>query len=569
LKYLTNLAPYSPDWYYHNLASNEKQGIRDWQQAIQEARGRREQISALLQAALDKTLKFEPAARAEIDYEHGRFQYYGAKWEEALASYREALTSFQQVDDHPGQAKVLQAIGDIQRILGEQENALESYEQALAAFKQVDDRPGQAKVLQAIGDVQRLRNEQGTALQNYEQALNLFQRLQDQPQEAKVLEAMGDVQRLRDQLDAALRSYQQALALYQEEQDRPKRAKVLKAIGDIQRLRQDERAALESYGQALAIFGDLKEPVEEANVRQAMHEMQHINNDRTTVPGSFEQSYPKTLESVLTTRNRSWLAWIAVPIAFVLTLGLLLVGLPQVFPEQPPAPTLAQHAQGVVEQFYQHINARDYADAYKLLKTNSAQDGYCSLVNGYMLTEHDGVTYNGVTTLPDGTFKVAVTIVATELFATGTVKTTYDGYEVVDPGMWQIKSGGRLDRIGRVPVPTPPPSPDPLQAAQAVVQQYHSDINARNYPHAFSLWGADFHSITDYCTFVEGFSRTRSDDVHIDDTTLLSNGIVQVVATVNATEDTGSGTTMKVYHETYIVWQEHNGAWRILRGTLI
>src|SRR5207248_4782394 len=129
------------------------------------------------------------------------------------------------------------------------------------------------------------------------------------------------------------------------------------------------------------------------------------------------------------TRTRhSWFAWIAVSIAFVLTLGLLLVGIPQVFPHpaEPPkgaqGPTPAQHAQRVVEQFYQHINARDYTAAYALEKTNSGQGSYCSLVDGYMLTERDDVTYNGVTKLPDGTFTVAITIVATELFARGSVK---------------------------------------------------------------------------------------------------------------------------------------------------
>jgi hypothetical protein len=274
---------------------------------------------------------------------------------------------------------------------------------------------------------------------------------------------------------------------------------------------------------------------------------------------------------VATRTRRSWLAWIAVPVVFMLALGGLLLGISQVFSHQqdPPAgPTPAQRAQGVVEQFYKYINAWDDADAYKLLKTNAGQDGYCSFVDGYMLTEHDDVTYNGVNKLPDGTFNVAITLVATELFATGTVKTTYIGYELVDPATWQIKSTGQLEKTERVSVAAPPTSPDPLQAAQAVVQQFHGDINARNYPGAYSQWGADFHSMADYCTFVNGYSRTRSDVVHIDNTTQLSNGTVQVLATINATEDTGAGTTMKVLHETYIVGQE-NGAWRIISGTLI
>ncbi len=293
-----------------------------------------------------------------------------------------------------------------------------------------------------------------------------------------------------------------------------------------------------------------------------------------TMPAVIGTPGPQASRPASTRTRHAWFAWIAVPIVFVLTLGGLLLGIPQVFPHQPEqpkgaqGPTPAQHAQGVVEQFYQHINAREYTAAYALEKTNSGQGSYCSLVDGYRLTEHDDVTYNGVTTLPGGTFKVAITIVATELFATGTVKTTYDGYEVVDPGTWQIKSGGRLDKTGRVSVTPPPISSDPLQAGQAVVQQFYSDINARNYPDAYSQWGADFHSTTGYCSFVEGYSRTRSDDVHINNTTQLSNGTVQVAATVNATEETGSGTTMNVYHETYIAGQEY-GTWRIISGTQI
>jgi hypothetical protein len=56
--------------------------------------------------------------------------------------------------------------------------------------------------------------------------------------------------------------------------------------------------------------------------------------------------------------------------------------------------------------------------------------------------------------------------------------------------------------------------------------------------------------------------------VHIDNTPQLSNGTVQLAATIDAIEDTASGTTMNVYHETYIVGQEY-GTWRIISGTLL
>jgi serine/threonine protein kinase len=280
---------------------------------------------------------------------------------------------------------------------------------------------------------------------------------------------------------------------------------------------------------------------------------------------------PQAPRPASTRPQRSWLAWVAVLVVFVLTIGGLLLGIPQVFShpsKQPSESADAQHARGVVEQFYKHINAWDYAGAYKLFKMNSGPDSYCSFLDGYKLTEHDDVTYNGVTKLSDGTFKVAITVVATELFPKGTFKTTYVGYELVDPGTWQIRSGGDLEKTERVSVVAPPPSPDPIQAAQAVVQQFHSDINARNYPDAYSQWGDDFHSTTDYCSFVKGYSRTRSEHVNIDNTTQLSDGTVQVLATINATEDTDSGPMMKVYHKTYIVGQEY-GAWRIISGTQV
>jgi len=302
LDYLTTVSFHSPDWYYHLLAYDEKQGLEAWQQAIQEAResGKREYSGALLQAALDKALKLSPAAHAEIKYEEGRFNYYGVQWEEALKSYKEALASFKEIEDFSGHANCYQAIGDVQRALGKLEDALESYEKARAFYQQLGDQFGEARSCQAMGDVQRLRNDLDAALQCYERCLDLFRQVNDKPEEAKALEAVGDVQQLRNDLDAAQRTYEQALALYQEEKDRLKRAKVLKAIGDVQRLRQERNAALESYGQALALFGELKEPAEEAGVRQAVGEMER--------PQSGQEALSKSNGQVIQPGQSSFMA---------------------------------------------------------------------------------------------------------------------------------------------------------------------------------------------------------------------------------------------------------------------
>ena len=320
LEYFNYIAPYSLDWYYHAIASDEEHGMRNWLQAIQEAREseKREYSGALLRAAFDKALKLSPMAHAEILYEEGRFNYNCGRWDAALNSYEQALSSFKKIENYAGQAKVLQAIvdfprllgkldeealnsykqalssfkkienyagqvkelqamGDFQRLLGKLDDALESYEKARAFYQQVGDQFGQAKCCQVMGDIQQRRNDLDAALHCYDQCLTLFQQLKDKSEEAKVLVSIGDVQRLLKRPGAALRSYEQALTLYQEEKDRLKQAKVLKAMGDVQQLPKQRNAAvksyeqaLESYMQALALFGELEEQAEEANVRRAL-----------------------------------------------------------------------------------------------------------------------------------------------------------------------------------------------------------------------------------------------------------------------------------------------------------
>jgi hypothetical protein len=56
LGYLTQVALYSPDWYYHAIAYNEEQGMSDWWDAIRDPRHTgTAYLRALFQAAQDET----------------------------------------------------------------------------------------------------------------------------------------------------------------------------------------------------------------------------------------------------------------------------------------------------------------------------------------------------------------------------------------------------------------------------------------------------------------------------------------------------------------------------------
>ncbi|MFL5661314.1 MAG: tetratricopeptide repeat protein, partial [Ktedonobacteraceae bacterium] len=158
LEYLTQVAIFSPDWYYHAIAYNEEQGMSDWWNATQDLRHTgTAYLRALFQAAHDVTLKLTPISLAQRSLLLGRFYYssYGSHLTTALESYEQALSLFRQVSSKLGEANVRKAMGNVQQFRDEREAALESYEQALSLFRQVGDRLGEANVLQAMGDVQQ------------------------------------------------------------------------------------------------------------------------------------------------------------------------------------------------------------------------------------------------------------------------------------------------------------------------------------------------------------------------------------------------------------------------------
>src|SRR6266849_489947 len=313
LEYFDQVARYSPDCYYHLFASDEKRGLIEWQRAIQEA-NEKGGSGALLQAALDKTLQLSPATFAEIQYEQGRFNYLIAQSDKAQKSYQDALDSFQRMEDYSGQAKVLRAMGNVQKSLNKHDDALKSYEQAQVLFREMGNKSEEANVLQAMGDVQQRLNKHDDALKSYEQAQVLFREMGNKLEEANVLQTMGDVQQRLNKHDDAIKSYEQALTWYQEQKDRLKRANVLSSIGYVQRLLyqqalaqyqkekdrlkrdivlgakggvtrplQDKYAelAIENYRQALALYGELKEPKEEAEVQRAIDQVQQLLKEAT------------------------------------------------------------------------------------------------------------------------------------------------------------------------------------------------------------------------------------------------------------------------------------------------
>jgi serine/threonine protein kinase len=111
----------------------------------------------------------------------------------------------------------------------------------------------------------------------------------------------------------------------------------------------------------------------------------------------------------------------------------------------PPTPTETQQARATVQQYFDDINIRDYIDAYSLLGSKlQSRQTYDNFKSGFAHTEHDSIQIGAITSNPDGTFNVQVTIYSTEdnVPGTGTHISTYQGYYVVgmENGQWKLRN---------------------------------------------------------------------------------------------------------------------------------
>jgi len=129
---------------------------------------------------------------------------------------------------------------------------------------------------------------------------------------------------------------------------------------------------------------------------------------------------------------------------------------------------------------------------------------------------------------------------------------------------------------GQAPTPIPPtpipptaipptPAPSPSEQAQATVQQYFNDVNNTDYQGAYNIWGANYQSSHPYSGFASGYANTIHDTITFGTITPLSDGTVQVWVTIQALEQTSTGTVTSIYQGYYIVGQE-NGAWKFLNA---
>jgi hypothetical protein len=112
------------------------------------------------------------------------------------------------------------------------------------------------------------------------------------------------------------------------------------------------------------------------------------------------------------------------------------------------------------------------------------------------------------------------------------------------------------------PTPTPTPTATPQQQAQAVVANYYTAINNKDYQTAYNLW---VNYPDTYQNFANGFATTQHDDYQIGQVTQQSDGTVKVNLTLTATSTSSQQATYQGY---YSVGQQADGSWKIITASM-
>ncbi|MGQ9888238.1 MAG: tetratricopeptide repeat protein [Aggregatilineales bacterium] len=262
-----------------------------------------DELTALRTALLQARQRSDRARQGSLLMQIGALQIARGQRSEAIATYGEALTLYEDSgDDHKvldvlnklsalmvrtnnGQAAVLHAargvqlaqrlndqaaelqlyatLGDARQQLGESADAERAYGRALEIARRTDDTHNEAMILFKLGYAQLDNSDPNGAINSWEQALKLFRAQGKRAYEGRVLGGLGTAYGDLGQWSEAIRFHSSALHIARE-------------VGD----RDEEALQLSYLGYAAVQTGDLGQAV--LRYRQALH-LAYESGDRNNI----------------------------------------------------------------------------------------------------------------------------------------------------------------------------------------------------------------------------------------------------------------------------------------------
>jgi tetratricopeptide (TPR) repeat protein len=183
---------------------------------------------------------------------------------EAIASYSEALTLYENLNDSFGMLSTLEALTTL-TARGDSPHPVVMYAtRGISLAKQLGREEAQARLLVVLGDARQQLGDSDQAAHVYTQALDLRRAAGDEDDEADILFKLGYAQLDSGDPEGAIRTWEDALTLFREQNRRGDEGRTLGGIGTAYRELERWSEAVNFHTSALHIAREVGDKDEEA-----------------------------------------------------------------------------------------------------------------------------------------------------------------------------------------------------------------------------------------------------------------------------------------------------------------
>lgn len=182
---------------------------------------------------------------------------FATRWRDlafSLECFQRALAISRELNDAPGVADALTAIGQIHASLGRIEQARASYEEAIPFWRAANDRSGESVALRSVAITYELTGENQKALELHLENLELRRGMNDLPGQVNTLNSLGSTYWALGEWQQALDSLDEAMKISQQLNNRGDIAFTAWQIGRRYSVLGQSQKALDYFNQALPIF---------------------------------------------------------------------------------------------------------------------------------------------------------------------------------------------------------------------------------------------------------------------------------------------------------------------------
>ncbi|TAE05616.1 MAG: tetratricopeptide repeat protein, partial [Bacteroidetes bacterium] len=212
------------------------------------------------------------------------------QYDNALASYQQALEVKKKIQDNKGIASTLSNMGGVATEKGEYHTSIQYYKESLQIREKMHDKAGSLHALHNLGQTYRKQGDYAKALLFFFKAVTIAQGLGDEIEIAFNWLTIGEVYWVQQDYKKSLEYLQKSLALYEKHQQEQSVGFVLSSIANVFFSQKKYTEALQYYQKSLFISQKLQDKQGIALLYNNIGEVHYQQKDYAQALSFFEQS---------------------------------------------------------------------------------------------------------------------------------------------------------------------------------------------------------------------------------------------------------------------------------------